>query len=242
MDRAPHRSRHDLGRRVDLARRPKSSSKSPPSTTGNQSANRSISTTPKWTSRSRQPARPANTTATWRSMQWPAGSTTTPNSFGQRASPSWRTLQRQADQRRQAAETRANDAGVFGSLALSDPHSAAPTTPRVFDLQEKRARAPGARTTSLGSSGDLQPQKWAGKSDPDPGAHPQSHLLGRPVVDRRRDADRCRGHRQPTTSPLGPCVRGCLHRDRLDRRIGHEGSPLERRTGGRGRCRRRRPA
>ena len=72
---------------------------------------------------------------------------------------------RQADQRRQAAETRANDTGVFGSLALSDPHSAAPTTPRVFDLQERVHELRVLETTSLGSSGDLQPQKWADKSD-----------------------------------------------------------------------------
>lgn len=71
---------------------------------------------------------------------------------------------RQADQRRQAAETRANDAGVFGSLTLSDPHSAAPTTPGCStfrSVHELRV----LETTSLGSSGDLQPQKWADKSD-----------------------------------------------------------------------------
>ncbi|MEZ5371220.1 MAG: hypothetical protein R2704_00395 [Microthrixaceae bacterium] len=72
--------------------------------------------------------------------------------------------ERQADERRRAATTRATDAGVFGPAVLGEAEAVS-ETPKPFDLSERLTELQVAETTRLGSTGDLQPQKWANESD-----------------------------------------------------------------------------
>lgn len=70
-----------------------------------------------------------------------------------------------ADERRTVATKRATDAGVFGPAMLGEDRAAASATPQTFDLQERLDELRVVETTRLGSTGDLQPQKWADESD-----------------------------------------------------------------------------
>ncbi|MEZ5382050.1 MAG: hypothetical protein R2754_09690 [Microthrixaceae bacterium] len=75
------------------------------------------------------------------------------------------SAEERATARRSAATVRATDAGIFGVDDLTPDADEVPTTPQDFDLQTRIDELTVAEATELGSSGDLDPQRWADESD-----------------------------------------------------------------------------